>query len=166
MILQTDFNSSSLFLALFTSSCLLTKLKKGFKKSKKCIVWLFYFHNFGQLIYSTHLTDLVDDSKQQQSVKNSDDDWSIDPRPPKAFSDFSGQATISIWDVSFLLVFLFMNGVFSLFAFWDLSWPLFSQQKKHCTIIISHFDRSHFFNFLPFGTRDLTSVAQAATAFG
>ena len=71
---QPDFNSSSLFLALFTSSCLLTKLKKGFKKSKKCIVWLFYFHNFGQLIYSTHLTDLVDDSKQQQSVKNSDDD--------------------------------------------------------------------------------------------
>ena len=29
-----DLNSSSLFSALFTSSCLLTKLKKGFKKTK------------------------------------------------------------------------------------------------------------------------------------
>ena len=37
----------------------------------------FLFHNFGQLIHSKHLTDLVDDSKQQQSVKNSDNDWSI-----------------------------------------------------------------------------------------
>ena len=40
--LLSDFNSSSLYSALFTSSCLLTKLKEGFKKSKKCIVWLFY----------------------------------------------------------------------------------------------------------------------------
>ena len=38
----------------------------------------FLFHNFGQLIHSKHLTDLVDDSKQQQSVKNSDGVLSID----------------------------------------------------------------------------------------
>ena len=72
--LQPDFNSSSLYSVLFTSSCLLTKLEEGFKKFKKCIVWLFPFNIFGQFIRTKHLTDLVDNSKQQQSVKNSDVD--------------------------------------------------------------------------------------------
>ena len=69
-----DFNSSSLFSYLFTLSCLLTKLKKSFNKIQKRPCLAFLFHNFGQLIHSRHLTQLVDDSKQQQSVKNSDDD--------------------------------------------------------------------------------------------
>ena len=76
-----DFNSLSLYLALFTSSCLLTKLEEGFKKFKKCIVWLFPFNIFGQFIRTKHLTDLVDNSKQQQSVKNSDNDRSINVHP-------------------------------------------------------------------------------------
>ena len=38
----------------------------------------FLCNNFGQLIHSKHLTDLVDNSKQQQSVKNSDGVLSID----------------------------------------------------------------------------------------
>ena len=57
-----------------------------------CLAFLSY--NFGQLIHSKHLTDLVDNSKQQQSVKNSDDDWSI------------GQVTCNIFKKQIKSIFL------------------------------------------------------------
>ena len=71
--LESDCQNCALDSNLFTSSYLLKRLKNNFVGKKICSFGLF-LDNFGQLISSSILIELVDNSKQQQSLRNSAND--------------------------------------------------------------------------------------------